>query len=233
LSRSKHTRPEQILAADRLRAPREPRGKNDPSAFHQIARALKEAGVVLESQNDGITTAPALPRVITKRPRSGFIHPASKSDIIAILQFFGERCFYGLRSIKLVQRNESTIEADLVLGRLEVPGTILIYEQAEPPWFLNGSLTESEKAKLIRAGALVETAADNVHSLVHWKSEDLKNFMLFEVLLHEIGHHLIQQYKGKRSVRIARTKDHEKFAELFAQKCREYHRNQHTDVLNA
>jgi Zn-dependent peptidase ImmA (M78 family) len=45
--------------------------------------------------------------------------------------------------------------------------------------------------------------------------------MLFDVLMHEVGHHVIQQYKGKRPARVARTKDHEALAERFAARCRE------------
>jgi hypothetical protein len=40
------------------------------------------------------------------------------------------------------------------------------------------------------------------------------------VLMHEVGHHLIQQYKGKRRARVARTRDHEAFADGFARRCR-------------
>ena len=40
--------------------------------------------------------------------------------------------------------------------------------------------------------------------------------MLRDVLLHEIGHHVLQHGKGKRGVRIARTRDHEAFATRFA-----------------
>jgi Zn-dependent peptidase ImmA (M78 family) len=40
------------------------------------------------------------------------------------------------------------------------------------------------------------------------------------VLLHEIGHHILQQHKGKRRPRIARTRDHEAFAARFAEKHR-------------
>jgi hypothetical protein len=42
--------------------------------------------------------------------------------------------------------------------------------------------------------------------------------MLEEVLLHEIGHHVLQHHTGKRPVRIARTRDHEAFAAAFAEK---------------
>jgi hypothetical protein len=35
-----------------------------------------------------------------------------------------------------------------------------------------------------------------------------------------LGHHVLQQYKGKRPVRIARTRDHEAAAERFASRQR-------------
>ena len=53
-----------------------------------------------------------------------------------------------------------------------------------------------------------------------WPGETLKEFMLLDVLLHEIGHHVLQHYKGKQRVRIARTRDHEAFASAFAERCR-------------
>lgn len=56
--------------------------------------------------------------------------------------------------------------------------------------------------------------------IVSWPATTLRDYMLFDVLMHEIGHHLLQQYTGKRMARVARTKDHEAFADLFAQQCR-------------
>jgi len=57
-------------------------------------------------------------------------------------------------------------------------------------------------------------------TLVDWPETTLRRFMLEEVLLHEIGHHVLQQHTGKRPVRIARTRDHEAFAARFAEKQR-------------
>jgi hypothetical protein len=221
MSRSKQTRPDRILAAARVRAPRQPRGKDDQSSLRRLTRVLKEAGIVLEFPNNAAESILLMPHIITRRARSGFIHPAKKSDILHVLQFFGERCFYGLRSIKLIQGSRAIDDGTLCLGRLEVPGTIVLYDQPVPPWFVSGLISTAEREKLERAGALIELSDDNIHCLIHWKDDDLMNFMLFEVLMHEVGHHLIQQYKGKRSARVARTKDHEQFANLFAQRCRE------------
>ncbi len=45
-------------------------------------------------------------------------------------------------------------------------------------------------------------------------------FMIFEVFLHEVGHHILQHNMGKRTERIARTRDHEAFARRFAERYR-------------
>jgi len=102
------------------------------------------------------------------------------------------------------------------MGRLEVPGRIVLFDQPPSPWFVSGSIPSADKEKLERAGALIESSSDNLQCLVNWTPEALKHFMLFEVFMHEVGHHLIQQYTGKRSARVVRTKDHENFADLFA-----------------
>jgi hypothetical protein len=44
--------------------------------------------------------------------------------------------------------------------------------------------------------------------------------MLFDGLMHEIGHHLIQHHTGKRLARVMRTTDHERSAGRFADACR-------------
>lgn len=233
MSRSKHTRPDQIIAASRVRAPHEQRGKDDHTSFRRLARVLKESGITLESPDESDSVDPVLPRIVVKRPRQGHVHPARKADIIDILQFFGERCFYGIQSIKLLEGSASLAGENLLMGRLEVPGVIILYDQPVSPWFISGSIPATTRERLERAGATVEVSSDNIHSLVHWTDSDLKNFMLFEVLMHEIGHHLIQQYKGKRSDRVARTKDHEAFANMFAIRCRESYFTDRIGVVDA
>ncbi len=223
MSRSKHTRPNKIRAADRVRAPFEPRGLDDTSSARLITRELKEDGIILdydETESDE-ELDPRLPRVITKRPRPGHFHPASKSDILQVLEFFGEECFYGLKTIKLMQGSATCGNMTLLMGRLDVPGTIILYDQAISPWPINGTLPKVSKHVLDSAGAKLEICAGGLQTLIHWNGDSLKNFMLFEVLMHEIGHHLIQQFSGKKGVRVARTKDHEHYAKLFAQKCRD------------
>jgi hypothetical protein len=45
--------------------------------------------------------------------------------------------------------------------------------------------------------------------------EPLRDFMRFDVLLHEVGHHLLQ-HRARKVGSVRRKSDHEQFAELFA-----------------
>lgn len=56
--------------------------------------------------------------------------------------------------------------------------------------------------------------------MITWPGDSLREFMLFDVLMHEVGHHWLQQYKGKRPARVVRTREHEAFADEFARRCR-------------
>src|SRR5262249_38238484 len=105
-------------------------------------------------------------------------------------------------------------------GRYCAPGRILLFEQPLPPWRLPGLLSDDLAHRLKLAGAVGNFLGDVGATLVDWPAESLRRFMLEEVLLHELGHHVLQHHKGKRPVRIARTRDHESFAARFAEKQR-------------
>ena len=105
-------------------------------------------------------------------------------------------------------------------GTLIVPGQIVLAAQFIPPWTIAGRLPADAEARLRCAGAIIEPLAGGTQTIVGWPGVTLRDFMLFDVLMHEIGHHIIQHHTGKRRVRIARTKDHEAFADAFARQCR-------------
>ena len=239
MSRSKHTTPPPLRAACRLRAPYAPRSDGDHSRRHAHARLLKEHGVVsgqTGSASDeygiaagkrgaaGEQSGPVpWPRLHIQRPRAGHIHAASGADLRRLLSFFGEQCCYGLRSIELA-RGDDAPGATLRLGRLLVPGRIVLYDHEPSPWLLPGLLPARQRERLRRGGALVETTGLGRHTIVTWPGSTLRDFMLFDVFMHEVGHHMIQQYTGKYRARVMRTRDHEAAADRFAARCRRlYH----------
>lgn len=225
MSRSVHTRPRAIRAADRLRDPRRPRGAGDPSRARRALRQLKELGISAVPSDAEQRSSWRLPSITEKRPRPGHHHPATRTDVAETLRFFGEECAYGVRAIELRQGTSGV--PGLELGRLMVPGRIVLYDQPVSSWRLPGRISEQERHRLLDAGAEIEDL--DVGLIIHWPEDSdgggtLKDFMLFDVLMHEIGHHLLQHHKGKRLVRVARTRDHEAFADAFARQCREIYR---------
>jgi hypothetical protein len=223
MSRSKHTDPRDIRAARRVRAPAQGRGTDDLSRRREVGRAHKEAGVARES---GIPSAdrlngPSRLRIIVRPPRNGFHHPAGEPAILALLNNLGPVAYYGLRTIEMARAPaNASAAAGLLFGRYHVPGRIVLYEQPAPPWRLPGLPGAEVTRRLKRAGAAVNVLRGAGATLVNWPRGALRRFMLEEVLLHELGHHVLQQHKGKRPVRVARTRDHEDFAARFARKQR-------------
>ncbi len=161
-----------------------------------------------------------LPRIKAQRPRKGYHHPATPSDIKEMLTYFGELSYYGVREIQLAQSDHHGSSQKLSIAKLIVPGKIILYEQPQSPWLLAGALCGEETEILETAGAVMESSADGLRGRILWSPVNLRNFMLFEGLMHEVGHHIIQQFKGKRTVQVLRLKDHELLAHHFARRCR-------------
>jgi hypothetical protein len=221
VSRSVHTRPRAIRAADRLREPFAPRSASDPRGHHALVRTIKSDGIASTPEIVSRTDERVLPlpRIREQRPPPGTFHPLSRSEIRRALAFFGAECIYGVRSITLASAGTSMAD-DLVFGRLIVPGRIILYPQSLVPWTVAGRLPAVAETRLQRAGAIIERIAGGTQTTIQWPGATLRDFMLFDVLLHEIGHHIMQHHTGKRTMRIARTKDHEAFADAFARNAR-------------
>ncbi|MGI5148035.1 hypothetical protein ACQEVC_16935 [Plantactinospora sp. CA-294935] len=212
MSRSLHTDPYPIRAARRLDAPRGRRAA-EPRVRRRRAR---RPGPEPETGLPIPYSPPRLP--IRESPaRPGFLHPATARDIARLLDFFGPELRYGLRAVEL----RHAVGADRpgpLLATLLVPGVVILHEQPRPPWTVPGRLLPRSRARLVRAGARVESAATLTR--IDWPGTTLRDFVLFDGLLHEIGHHLVQHGTGKRTVRVRRTADHERCADEFAARCR-------------
>ncbi len=216
MSHSKHTRPLFVRAPDRLREPWAPRSLGDSTRERRRRRALKELG--LGPPTPASPRAPAdwpLPRIIRRRPRPSFFHPVDIADVAALLRRLGPTSCYGLRSIELRQGSPG---GGWLLGRLQVPGRVILFDQPPRPWLV--SAPDSELRRFAEAGAQVEPLGSGEAVRVLWPEGALRAFMLHDVLLHELGHHLLQHHKGKRLARVTRRLDHERTAERHAGRLR-------------
>jgi hypothetical protein len=166
---------------------------------------------------------PFVPRVQAGRPPTGFFHPATRADVLGLLRRAGAECTYGLRAVRLsvAPRTPRTGTGGLLFGRLIVPGVIVLYAQPAPPWVLPGLLPAGERDRLGRAGAGIAQAGGGTQTIVAWPGDTLRRFMLLDVLLHELGHHVLQHERRAPAGRIVRTSDHEAFADRFARRWRE------------
>ena len=146
------------------------------------------------------------------RPRPGYVHPAGADDIRRALAFFGATATYGLHRVELRH-----VAGRPLVAALTEPGVVVLYEQPCPPWTVTGRLTAETRRRLRRAGAIVEVGG--TVSRVDWPEQTLRDFMLLDGLMHEVGHHVIQHGAHKRSP-VMRTVDHERCADSFAAECR-------------
>jgi hypothetical protein len=93
---------------------------------------------------------------------------------------------YGLRGFELRQRPAA--DTGPAVAALRMPGLVLS-EQPAPPWDLSGRLTDVATARLRRAGRPGHDR--QLGTYVDWPGSTLRDFMLFDGLMHEIGHHMI------------------------------------------
>ena len=225
MSRSVHTRPLEFRADSRARSPYASRGEGDARLERAERRRLKALGMARLVPGDApLVPADArleraevrrLPRVVVRAPLPGHVHGATKVEVEELLRALGPEVHYGLRSIELGGPSPAR---GLVLGRFEAPGRIRVFGVPRPPWRLAAQAPET--GQLLAAGARL-ARGERGELLLEWPGSTLRDFVLRHVLLHEIGHHLLQHHAGKRLVPIARTRDHEAFAERFARRARE------------
>jgi hypothetical protein len=156
-----------------------------------------------------------------RRARPGFLHPAGVADIAQLLEFFGPSATYGLRGVEL-RHAVGLHRPGPILATLRVPGVVVLYEQPPPPWTIPGPLTGCSVERLRRAGARVSVSlrVTGVATRVDWPADTLRDFMLFDGLMHEIGHHIVQYGAGNRTDPVMRAADHERRADAFAAVCR-------------
>lgn len=198
MSRSLHTQKLSIRALRRLARP--------------YSRRREEAALLSGSVRSKLAV---IPRLLIKRqkPLPGMRHLLTSDEIAAFLDWSGPLFRYGLKRICLRQEHALRPEG-MVFAEYLLSGEIHLYAVPGSPWRLPFLLQEKDRVAFARYGAQCEFDIEREQTNVHWAEEGLKRFALCEVLVHEIGHHLLQYHKGKRKVQVCRVRDHELRANL-------------------
>lgn len=156
-----------------------------------------------------------IPRVISRRPRAGDIHPMGRSLILRLLRQIPEKYIYGLARVELRAREG---EIGKPFG-LYLPRDKAIYLYSLPTTWHLPSLSKGMLAGLRQYFPQIEQKEKEV--IVRWPSVEV--FMLWfflEVFAHELGHHYRNQYRSKRKKSL-RMLDHELVADLHARRIKE------------
>ena len=211
MARSVHTDPIDIRAARRLAAPHASRSYADSRRMHRRAGRATWHGTSLDDPWRTSARPKTRLRIIQHAPGSGHTHPAMHAEVRRLLDQLPPRYRYKLRAIEL-RPAPSRPQGALPLGRLLLPGRILLYAQPRSPWLLAGLLADDERARLRRAGALLSVDRRSCLTVVEWPGRSLCDFMLLDVLLHELAHHALQVRRARSITPAARMRDHEAVA---------------------
>lgn len=154
-----------------------------------------------------------------QKPLPRLHHPVSVRDVRALLGRLGPTASYGLKSIRL--RREAALRPEgIVFAEYAVPGRIDLFALPECPWRLPFQLHAIDRAAFEMYGAHIEIDNPGGFTIVYWGEAGLARFVLTEVLAHELGHHLFQHHRGKRSAKLCRHSDHERRADLHSRRVR-------------
>lgn len=158
-------------------------------------------------------------RILTQKPLPHLVCPLHPQEIRAFLHCLGPSAVYGLRVIRL--RQECLLNSSgIVFAEYVVPDEIHLYAVPASPWQFRFVPSRSDCEAFTRHGASVHIDKSRGQTTVYWTPNGLKSYLLYEVLAHEIGHHVLQHNTGKRQAQIRRRYDHEACADLYSRRIR-------------
>jgi hypothetical protein len=161
----------------------------------------------------GKPTARPEPRVIERKPRRGDAHPLSSAQVRRILARVPAEQHHGLQRIELRPRTTSVGKPFAEYRRDE--RIIVLYSLPADGWWLPSDF-DLVPLRLDRYQARV--SSDDTGSNISWRSpSQLALWFWVEVLAHELGHHMRNQYR-RSYPRFARLRDEESVADLHSRR---------------
>jgi len=135
------------------------------------------------------------PRIVSRKPRLGDIHPIDKKLMKSVLQRIPVEFIYGLKKIELRSRQDKKIGEPYGFYRYS-DRMVVLYSVPFDSWVLDGFTPLWRKA--FRAwGAKLEKQGEAFFCT--WDPDKLRHFFC-AVLCHELGHHYTFQYDPKNKL---------------------------------
>lgn len=148
------------------------------------------------------------PRILAAKSLPDLINPLQSREVRAFLAILGPAATYGLRAIRL--RQECLFnQTNLVFGEYVVPQEIHLYAVPPSPWRLPFVPCRADLATFEYYASDLHVNTVRRQTCIVWEPDGLREFFLYVVLAHEIGHHLLQYQRGKRRAQNYRRADHE------------------------
>lgn len=142
-----------------------------------------------------------------------FVRPFDCADVIEILKLIPQKMLRGLTSIALLggsKRQARVANSGLwSYGRYRPTRIYLCaYPRSQMQWTTQHLSFPSARLAYLRAGVTVTHRSGSWH--LEFTDESLRRFYLWDVLIHEIGHHVDRFHRDQSTSRA------ERFAEWFA-----------------
>lgn len=140
---------------------------------------------------------PIFPRIVRRRPRPGDVHPIERKQMGGLMALVPPEYLYGLNRVELRPRVD---EVGKPYGYYS-PGEKFIVLYSTPLIWDLGPVSEASSRLdqlvfLESTGAEVRSEQDRL--MVCWAPVDLEMFYIWQVVLHELGHHYSNQWKRRR-----------------------------------
>ncbi len=214
ISRSLHTQHITERATRRLLRPHSARYAE---AALLSGRETHFRPVTIAADTDAPVRLSGGPRITTHKPLPDLVLPLCPSDVRRFFAILGPASLYGLRRVRLRQQCLFTPQG-VTFAEYTLGGAIDIYAVPPSPWRLAFVPCDSDLRAFTRHAARLDVETTARRTTVWWEPDGLLAFFLFEVLAHEIGHHVLQRDRGRQSTPACRRADHEACADTYARR---------------
>lgn len=149
-----------------------------------------------------------LPPIIVRKPRRGDLHPISKSHLERLLLSARTEYLYGLKRIELRSRIGNTVGEPFAYY-YPVERTVVLYS-LPLVWELSKLSGGWER---LFTDYLARVDRGSMIS-VSWPDRSILGLWFWDqVVMHELGHHFVEQYRSKNG-RVRSRNAHERLAEM-------------------